>query len=134
MRAHFATNEGSAPCLSEALPDRWPPRDTDRPRGVPASSAAGVRPVVMYRATGFSYPPSPPCGAGLDLEAARDRSRIIKPVAKERKNPYAVALGRKGGKVGGPARAAKMTPEERSESARNAVLARWAKTKNGGRI
>jgi hypothetical protein len=48
-------------------------------------------------------------------------------MAKKRKNPHAVALGRKGGKVGGPARAANMTPEERKESARKAVLARWAK-------
>jgi hypothetical protein len=46
-----------------------------------------------------------------------------------KKNPAAVALGRKGGKIGGPARAASMTAEERSESARNAVLARWAKVK-----
>ncbi len=36
-------------------------------------------------------------------------------------------LGRRGGKKGGKARAAKMTPEERSESARKAVKARWAK-------
>jgi hypothetical protein len=36
-------------------------------------------------------------------------------------------LGRRGGLKGGPARAAKMTPEERSESARKAVKARWAK-------
>lgn len=50
-------------------------------------------------------------------------------VAKKRKNPYAVALGRKGGKKGGPARAAAMTPEERSDSARKAVNARWAKEK-----
>jgi len=48
---------------------------------------------------------------------------------KHRKNPYAVALGRKGGLKGGPARAAKMTPEERSESARKAVQARWEKTR-----
>lgn len=45
----------------------------------------------------------------------------------KRKNPAAVALGRKGGKRGGPARAAKLTAEERSESARNAVQARWVK-------
>ena len=57
----------------------------------------------------------------------RERSRIIIAVARKRKNPYAVALGRKGGRKGGPARAANMTPEQRSESARNAVLARWAK-------
>jgi hypothetical protein len=50
-------------------------------------------------------------------------------MAKKRKNPYAVALGRKGGKVGGKARAANMTPEQRSESARNAVVARWARVK-----
>jgi hypothetical protein len=50
-------------------------------------------------------------------------------MAKKRKNPHAVALGRKGGKVGGPARAAKMTPEQLSESARKAVNARWAKVK-----
>lgn len=58
-----------------------------------------------------------------------DRSRIMIYVAGKRKNPYAVALGRKGGKKGGPARAAKMTPEERSESAKKAVQARWAKAK-----
>ena len=43
------------------------------------------------------------------------------------KNPAAVALGRKGGQKGGPARAAKLSPEQRSESARKAVQARWAK-------
>ena len=41
------------------------------------------------------------------------------------KDPAAVALGRKGGKKGGKARAAKMTPEERSEAARKAARARW---------
>jgi hypothetical protein len=47
----------------------------------------------------------------------------------KRKNPAAVALGRKGGKKGGPARAAKMSAEERSKSARKAVQARWEKAK-----
>jgi hypothetical protein len=46
-----------------------------------------------------------------------------------KKDPAAVALGRKGGKKGGHARAAKLTPKQRSESARNAVLARWTKAK-----
>jgi hypothetical protein len=55
-------------------------------------------------------------------------------MAKKRKNPYAVALGRKGGLKGGPARAANMTPEERTESARKAVLARWAKIKSKSRV
>ena len=41
------------------------------------------------------------------------------------KDPAAVALGRKGGLKGGKARAERMTPEERSESARKAAQARW---------
>jgi len=45
------------------------------------------------------------------------------------KNPNAVALGKMGGSKGGKNRAAKLTPEQRSASARNAALARWAKTK-----
>ncbi len=43
------------------------------------------------------------------------------------KNAAAVALGRMGGKIGGKARAAKLTAEERRDSARKAALARWAK-------
>ena len=50
-------------------------------------------------------------------------------MAGKRKNPAAVALGRKGGKKGGPARAAKLTAKQRSASARKAVLARWEKAK-----
>lgn len=68
---------------------------------------------------------------------------------KKKKNPAAVALGKLGGKKGGPARARKLsakersaiakkasharmkkiTPERRSEIARTAVLARWNKAK-----
>jgi len=43
------------------------------------------------------------------------------------KDPAAVSLGRRGGLKGGRARADKMTPEERSESARKAVTARWSR-------
>lgn len=45
----------------------------------------------------------------------------------EGKDPAAVALGRKGGLKGGKARAASMTPEQRSEAARKAAAARWKK-------
>ena len=48
---------------------------------------------------------------------------------KKKKNPAAVALGRLGGLKGGKARAKKLTPEERSEIARKAVMARWAKAR-----
>jgi hypothetical protein len=43
------------------------------------------------------------------------------------KNKAAQELGRLGGAKGGKARAANMTPEERSEAARKAVNARWEK-------
>ncbi len=43
------------------------------------------------------------------------------------KNPAAVALGRLGGKKGGKARAAKLTPERRREIAQKAAAARWGK-------
>ncbi len=46
--------------------------------------------------------------------------------ADDGKDPAAVALGRKGGLKGGKARAASMTPEQRSEIARRAARARWA--------
>jgi len=46
------------------------------------------------------------------------------------KNPHAIALGKMGGSKGGKTRAARLTPEERSASARKAALARWAKVKN----
>jgi hypothetical protein len=45
------------------------------------------------------------------------------------KDPAAVALGRKGGLKGGKARAAKLTPDQRRESARKAAQARWARDK-----
>lgn len=42
------------------------------------------------------------------------------------KNPSAVALGRIGGRIGGPARAAKLTPERRQEIARMGGLKKKA--------
>ena len=45
----------------------------------------------------------------------------------QEKDPNAVALGRKGGLKGGPARKAKLTPQQRQESARKAAIARWEK-------
>jgi hypothetical protein len=43
------------------------------------------------------------------------------------KNPAAVALGKLGGAKGGKARAAKLSPELRSDIARKAAAARWGK-------
>ena len=46
---------------------------------------------------------------------------------KPEKNPAAVALGKLGGQKGGKARAAKLTPAERSEIAKKAAEKRWGK-------
>jgi len=45
---------------------------------------------------------------------------------------YMRRIGRKGGKIGGKARLSKLTPEQRSDIARNAANARWAKKPPGG--
>jgi hypothetical protein len=50
------------------------------------------------------------------------------PEPDDGKDPAAVALGRKGGKKGGKARASNMTAEQRSEAARKAAQARWSRS------
>jgi hypothetical protein len=57
----------------------------------------------------------------LNLHLAQD---IVARMEK-RKDPHAVALGRKGGK----ARLQRLTSEQRRDIARKAVAARWAKVR-----
>jgi hypothetical protein len=64
--------------------------------------------------------PCPTCHAPTERVATI--SRRTTPVAA---NPHAAALGRLGGLKGGPARAAKLTPERRREIARSAARRRW---------
>ena len=45
----------------------------------------------------------------------------------KRKNPAAVALGKLGGKKGGPARAKALSAKRRKDIAKQAAEARWAK-------
>jgi hypothetical protein len=52
---------------------------------------------------------------------------MSKPKLSPELRAYFAKLGKKGGGKGGTARAANMTPEQRSEAARKAVQARWAK-------
>lgn len=54
--------------------------------------------------------------------------KLARQLVKTPKDPNAVALGRKGGLVGGKARAAAMTPEQRSEAASKASRARWSES------
>lgn len=49
--------------------------------------------------------------------------------ADDGKDPAAVALGRKGGLKGGPARAKKLSKDERLQIAKKAAAARWSKQK-----
>ncbi len=60
--------------------------------------------------------------ASIVGDATDDEPR---PSADDGKDPAAVSLGRRGGKKGGPARAARLTPEQRKEIARKAAAARW---------
>ena len=71
----------------------------------------------------------------------RDRNQLAKAIVElatgeesdepgqsQKKDPAAVARGKKGGLKGGKARAQKLSPEERSEMARKAARARWRKS------
>jgi len=44
---------------------------------------------------------------------------------EDKRDPAAVALGRKGGLAGGKARAKSLSPEKRSEIAKKAAAKRW---------
>jgi hypothetical protein len=63
--------------------------------------------------------------ADLNQLAARLVKQATEPQPKE--SP-AQRSGRKGGLKGGKARAERLTPEERSEAAKKAAAARWART------
>jgi hypothetical protein len=56
-------------------------------------------------------------------EPPKPKKPVKAPAPK--KNPHAVALGRRGGKVGGKARAESLTAEERRAIAIKAARARW---------
>jgi hypothetical protein len=54
------------------------------------------------------------------------------PAVADGKDPAAVSLGRRGGLKGGKARAASLTSEQRSDIARKAAKARYARRDGGG--
>jgi len=61
------------------------------------------------------------------FDIVRESTGEVELEPESHKNKAAVELGRLGGLKGGKARAAKMTPEERSEAARKAANTRWKK-------
>lgn len=62
-------------------------------------------------------------------EGTEEPQEFLRSTAQSDKNPHAVALGRLGGKKGGRVRANRLTPEQRSEIAQKAALARWQNRK-----
>jgi hypothetical protein len=82
-----------------------------------------------------------PCRAMQKTRMPRDPNQRAKmvvdlatgqrsPEPVREKDPAAIARGHLGGLKGGHARAAKMTPAERSESARRAAKARWERERS----
>ncbi len=63
--------------------------------------------------------------AKLLTQEATGEAPVTPPEVKPEKNAAAVALGRLGGKKGGKARAEKLTPERRSQIAKEAAASRW---------
>jgi len=61
----------------------------------------------------------------VDIATGEANDRELTP-EEQGKDPAAVARGKLGGAKGGRARANALSPQERSESARKAVRARWA--------
>lgn len=59
------------------------------------------------------------------LEATGQAPKTPPPEDRAEKNADAVRRGRKGGKVGGAARADRLSPRQRSASAKKAAEARW---------
>jgi len=71
-------------------------------------------------------PRDPALLAKLMIDIASGEVEDRDPTPEEQgKDPAAVALGRKGGLKGGAARAAALTPKQRSKIAKKAASARW---------
>jgi hypothetical protein len=96
------------------------PKRLSKPRTSddPAQSAFRVLQHVIERSEGEAPKPVP---------------RNVVPISEHhRKNPAAVALGRKGGMKSAKGRMEKIDPAERRRIASVAARARWAKHKSGG--
>ena len=61
------------------------------------------------------------------VQAATGQGDKPKVAGRAERNATAVKRGRQGGRKGGPARKAKLTPEQRTAIAKTAAAARWRK-------
>ncbi len=67
---------------------------------------------------------------GAAVMVAKIATGEIEETTKKKKSSAAAELGRRGGKKGGKARWANLTPEQRSEAASLAAQARWRKKRS----
>jgi len=74
-----------------------------------------------------SSKPKRPTDINQLAKAVVDAATLGEPEVIDTRDPAAVTLGRKGGLKGGKARAASLTPQQRSEIARLAASKRWQK-------
>jgi hypothetical protein len=87
---------------------RKPSSKTKAPRREDeAQAAVRIMNTIAARTEASAAPDDPPVEITDEMRAA------------------AAAFGRMGGKIGGPARAASLTPKKRSEIAKKAAAARW---------
>lgn len=61
----------------------------------------------------------------IGLKSSRNGFSMEEMPRKKAVSEYLASIGRKGGKASGKARMEKLTPEKRSELARQAAMARW---------
>lgn len=94
-----------------------PKRLSRKPASDPAQSAFRVLERVIDLTEGDAPPP---------------RQNVVRLAERRRKNPAAVALGRKGGRKSAAARMAKIAPDERRRIASHAARARWTKERGDG--
>jgi hypothetical protein len=86
----------------------------------------GILPIIWGMATKRTPRPRDPIQLGkLMVDIATGQ---VPDSVDDGKDAAAVKLGRRGGLKGGSARAASMTPEQRSEIARKAAAKRWEKS------
>ena len=77
---------------------------------------------ILDTSDGFS---SSTLSRGLPMDLNVSAFRIVQKLTAETKENKRSSTARSGGKLGGPARASKLTPERRREIAMNANRARW---------
>ena len=75
----------------------------------------------------FQHPARRPTDINQLAKAIVQAATEGEPEVEDTRDPAAVALGRKGGLKGGKARAEGLTSERRTEIAKMAATARWAK-------